>query len=163
MKSSILQLFQSPVLIGWLAHHTSLASSSFVSDLDRKRLHDKRSIAMKSFFRLPFRTLSTSSSRMSCCAASFSTTTRPSWTRNRSTSSICSRCWHQQYQPRLQPRHQHQQRRFAQQLADDPHWVSEIDHPAKLVRTGNRNHGPGLIVLGSFACFLSPPTCIKDG
>lgn len=51
--------------------------------------------------------------------------------------SICRRCQKQQ------------QKRFAHTPADDPNWISVADHPAKLVRTGQR-HGPGLIILGTF-------------
>ena len=32
-------------------------------------------------------------------------------------------------------------------MADDPNWVSVVDQPARIVRTG-RKHGPGLIILG---------------
>ncbi|KAL1995494.1 hypothetical protein VTN49DRAFT_1681 [Thermomyces lanuginosus] len=57
--------------------------------------------------------------------------------------SICARCRRQQL---LQT--QFQQLRFNsnRQLADDPRWISVVDHPAKIVRTG-RKHGPGLIIL----------------
>ncbi|KAA8645656.1 cytochrome oxidase assembly protein SHY1 [Aspergillus tanneri] len=49
--------------------------------------------------------------------------------------SICARCRRQQI-------------RFysSRQLADDPRWLSVVDHPARIVRTGNK-HGPGLIIL----------------
>ncbi|OJJ34211.1 hypothetical protein ASPWEDRAFT_113743 [Aspergillus wentii DTO 134E9] len=49
--------------------------------------------------------------------------------------SICARCRRQQI-------------RFynGQQMADDPRWLSVVDNPAKIVRTG-RKHGPGLIIL----------------
>ncbi|KAF7164423.1 hypothetical protein CNMCM6106_000975 [Aspergillus hiratsukae] len=49
--------------------------------------------------------------------------------------SICARCRRQQI-------------RFSsnQQPADDPRWLSVVDHPAQIVRTG-RKHGPGLIIL----------------
>jgi surfeit locus 1 family protein len=51
--------------------------------------------------------------------------------------SICARCRRQQI-------------RFSsnRQLADDPRWLSVVDHPAQIVRTG-RKHGPGLIILGT--------------
>ncbi|KAJ9210699.1 hypothetical protein DTO166G4_7659 [Paecilomyces variotii] len=32
------------------------------------------------------------------------------------------------------------------QLADDPRWISVVDNPSRIVRTG-RKHGPGLIIL----------------
>ncbi|RAL10559.1 cytochrome oxidase assembly protein SHY1 [Aspergillus homomorphus CBS 101889] len=48
--------------------------------------------------------------------------------------SICPRC-------RIQ-----QTRSYSRQLADDPAWLSVVDNPAKIVRTGNK-HGPGLIIL----------------
>ncbi|KAK2758054.1 surf-like protein [Arachnomyces sp. PD_36] len=48
--------------------------------------------------------------------------------------SICRRCQKQQ------------QIRFSHTPADDPNWISVADHPAKLVRTGQK-HGPGLIIL----------------
>ncbi|PGH26710.1 hypothetical protein AJ80_01656 [Polytolypa hystricis UAMH7299] len=52
--------------------------------------------------------------------------------------SICLRCRRQQ---------QHQQQvRFQHAPADDPKWISVVDNPAILVRTG-RKHGPGLIIL----------------
>lgn len=50
--------------------------------------------------------------------------------------SICARCWRKQ------------QVRFAHQPADDPNWMSVVDNPARLVKTGKR-HGPGLIILGT--------------
>ncbi|RJE23216.1 COX1 assembly protein [Aspergillus sclerotialis] len=34
----------------------------------------------------------------------------------------------------------------SRQLADDPRWLSVVDNPARIVRTG-RKHGPGLIIL----------------
>lgn len=42
-----------------------------------------------------------------------------------------------------------QQTRFqsSRQLADDPRWISVVDNPAQIVRTGGK-HGPGLIILG---------------
>ncbi|RAH75524.1 cytochrome oxidase assembly protein SHY1 [Aspergillus aculeatinus CBS 121060] len=49
--------------------------------------------------------------------------------------SICTRC-----------RIQQQTRSYSNQLADDPAWLSVVDNPAKIVRTGNK-HGPGLIIL----------------
>lgn len=50
--------------------------------------------------------------------------------------SICARCC------------QHQLRFSSnRQLADDPRWLSVVDHPAQVVRAG-RKHGPGLIILG---------------
>lgn len=50
--------------------------------------------------------------------------------------SICARC------------RQHQIRYSSnRQLADDPRWISVVDHPAQVVRAG-RKHGPGLIILG---------------
>ncbi|KAL4885025.1 SURF1 family-domain-containing protein [Aspergillus karnatakaensis] len=51
--------------------------------------------------------------------------------------SICARCRRQQMQVRLYN---------GQQMGDDSRWLSVVDHPAKLVRTG-RKHGPGLIIL----------------
>ncbi|KAB8207405.1 cytochrome oxidase [Aspergillus parasiticus] len=48
--------------------------------------------------------------------------------------SICARCRRQQI------------RLYSKQLADDPRWLSVVDHPAQIVRTG-RKHGPGLIIL----------------
>ncbi|KAE8350280.1 cytochrome oxidase [Aspergillus coremiiformis] len=48
--------------------------------------------------------------------------------------SICARCRCQQI------------RFYRKQLADDPRWLSVVDHPAQFVRTG-RKHGPGLIIL----------------
>jgi hypothetical protein len=36
---------------------------------------------------------------------------------------------------------------FNGQMGDDPRWLSVVDHPAQIVRTG-RKHGPGLIILG---------------
>ncbi|KAK2783263.1 surf-like protein [Onygenales sp. PD_12] len=48
--------------------------------------------------------------------------------------SICARCWRKQ------------QVRFAHNPADDPSWMSVVDNPATLVKTGNK-HGPGLIIL----------------
>ncbi|OJJ43423.1 hypothetical protein ASPZODRAFT_74468 [Penicilliopsis zonata CBS 506.65] len=49
--------------------------------------------------------------------------------------SICARC-------------RRQQTRFYsyKQPADDPRWLSVVDHPAQIVRTGQK-HGPGLIIL----------------
>lgn len=38
--------------------------------------------------------------------------------------------------------------------AEDPNFVSIVDHPPRLVRAG-RKHGPGLIVLGLYI-YLSP-------
>jgi hypothetical protein len=35
-----------------------------------------------------------------------------------------------------------------QQMGDDQRWLSVVDHPAQIVRTG-RKHGPGLIILGA--------------
>lgn len=48
--------------------------------------------------------------------------------------SICARCRRQQV-------------RSYQNMADDPRWLSVVDNPARIVRTG-RKHGPGLIILG---------------
>ena len=42
---------------------------------------------------------------------------------------------------------QFQVRFFNGQMGDDPRWLSVVDHPAQIVRTG-RKHGPGLIILG---------------
>ncbi|PKY07787.1 SURF1-domain-containing protein [Aspergillus campestris IBT 28561] len=47
--------------------------------------------------------------------------------------SICARCRRQQV-------------RSYQNMADDPRWLSVVDNPARIVRTG-RKHGPGLIIL----------------
>jgi surfeit locus 1 family protein len=51
--------------------------------------------------------------------------------------SICARCRRQQI-------------RFYNnnQVGDDARWLSVVDHPAQIVRTG-RKHGPGLIILGT--------------
>ncbi|OJJ00642.1 hypothetical protein ASPVEDRAFT_40182 [Aspergillus versicolor CBS 583.65] len=51
--------------------------------------------------------------------------------------SICARCRHQQTQVRYFN---------GQQMGDDQRWLSVVDHPAQIVRTG-RKHGPGLIIL----------------
>ncbi|KAL4821080.1 SURF1 family-domain-containing protein [Aspergillus spinulosporus] len=51
--------------------------------------------------------------------------------------SICARCRRQQMQVRFFN---------GQQMGDDPRWLSVVDHPAQIVRTG-RKHGPGLIIL----------------
>ncbi|KAL4924922.1 cytochrome oxidase assembly protein SHY1 [Aspergillus undulatus] len=51
--------------------------------------------------------------------------------------SICARCRRQQTQVRFYN---------GQQMGDDPRWLSVVDHPAQIVRTG-RKHGPGLIIL----------------
>ena len=51
--------------------------------------------------------------------------------------SICARC--RQHQIRFSSNNR--------QLADDPRWISVVDHPAQVVRAG-RKHGPGLIILG---------------
>ena len=51
--------------------------------------------------------------------------------------SICARC--RQHQIRFSSSNR--------QLADDPRWLSVVDHPAQVVRAG-RKHGPGLIILG---------------
>ncbi|KAL5337568.1 SURF1 family-domain-containing protein [Aspergillus crustosus] len=53
------------------------------------------------------------------------------------TDSACARCRRQQMQIRSYN---------GQQMGDDARWLSVVDHPAKLVRTGRR-HGPGLIIL----------------
>lgn len=61
--------------------------------------------------------------------------------------SVCVRCRRQQI-------------RFnsgGRQLADDPRWVSVIDNPAKIVRTGRKHGGPGLILLGMIAFFFCSP------
>ncbi|RMJ22760.1 COX1 assembly protein [Aspergillus sp. HF37] len=55
------------------------------------------------------------------------------------------------FTPRLDPlctRCRRQQTRFqsSRQMADDPRWISVVDAPAQVVRTGG-NHGPGLIIL----------------
>ena len=42
------------------------------------------------------------------------------------------------------------QRRFAHTPADDPNFMSIVDNPPILIRSGRR-HGPGLIVLGMFS------------
>lgn len=57
--------------------------------------------------------------------------------------SICARC--RQHQIRFSSN---------KQLADDPRWISVVDHPAQVVRAG-RKHGPGLIILG----IASPCAC----
>ncbi|EEH34851.2 surfeit locus protein [Paracoccidioides lutzii Pb01] len=67
-------------------------------------------------------------------AAAVSGATLQATTRRLNAKSICSRCWRKQ------------QVRFAHQPADEPNWMSVVDNPAKLVRTGRR-HGPGLIIL----------------
>ncbi|EEH50015.2 uncharacterized protein PADG_06094 [Paracoccidioides brasiliensis Pb18] len=67
-------------------------------------------------------------------ATAVSGATLQATTRRLNAKSICSRCWRKQ------------QVRFAHQPADDPNWMSVVDNPAKLVRTGGR-HGPGLIIL----------------
>ncbi len=46
-------------------------------------------------------------------------------------------------------RPQGQQRRQGYVRAEDPNFVSVVDHPPRLVRAGRR-HGPGLIVLGLY-------------
>lgn len=52
--------------------------------------------------------------------------------------SICARCRRQQV-------------RFnSSQPGDDARWLSVVDNPSQIVRTGNK-HGPGLIILGEFA------------
>ncbi|KAL3472643.1 SURF1 family-domain-containing protein [Aspergillus californicus] len=51
--------------------------------------------------------------------------------------SICARCSRQQMQIRSIN---------DGQFNDDQRWLSVVDHPAKIVRTGRR-HGPGLIIL----------------
>ncbi|CEL07788.1 Putative Mitochondrial protein Surfeit 1/SURF1/SHY1 [Aspergillus calidoustus] len=51
--------------------------------------------------------------------------------------SICTRCRRQQMQVRFFN---------GQQVGDDQRWLSVVDHPAQIVRTG-RKHGPGLIIL----------------
>ncbi|BCS22921.1 cytochrome oxidase assembly protein SHY1 [Aspergillus puulaauensis] len=51
--------------------------------------------------------------------------------------SICARCRRQQTQVRFFN---------GQQMGDDQRWLSVVDHPAQVVRTG-RKHGPGLIIL----------------
>ncbi|KAL2831225.1 putative COX1 assembly protein Shy1 [Aspergillus cavernicola] len=51
--------------------------------------------------------------------------------------SICARCRRQQIQIRSINNGQ---------MGDDQRWLSVVDHPAKIVRTG-RKHGPGLIIL----------------
>ncbi|KAL2866029.1 cytochrome oxidase assembly protein SHY1 [Aspergillus lucknowensis] len=51
--------------------------------------------------------------------------------------SICARCRRQQMQIRFYN---------GQPMGDDPRWLSVVDHPAQVVRTG-RKHGPGLIIL----------------
>ncbi|RDW86165.1 cytochrome oxidase assembly protein SHY1 [Aspergillus mulundensis] len=51
--------------------------------------------------------------------------------------SICARCRRQQIQVRFFN---------GQQMGDDQRWLSVVDHPARIVRTG-RKHGPGLIIL----------------
>ncbi|KAL4997619.1 SURF1 family-domain-containing protein [Aspergillus recurvatus] len=51
--------------------------------------------------------------------------------------SVCARCRRQQMQVRYFN---------GQQMGEDPRWLSVVDHPAQIVRTG-RKHGPGLIIL----------------
>ncbi|KAL3466779.1 SURF1 family-domain-containing protein [Aspergillus heterothallicus] len=51
--------------------------------------------------------------------------------------SVCARCRRQQLQVRFFN---------GQQMGDDARWLSVVDHPAQIVRTG-RKHGPGLIIL----------------
>ncbi|KAL4786473.1 SURF1 family-domain-containing protein [Aspergillus varians] len=51
--------------------------------------------------------------------------------------SICARCRRQQTQVRFFN---------GQQMGDDARWLSVVDQPAQIVRTG-RKHGPGLIIL----------------
>ncbi|PGG97317.1 hypothetical protein AJ79_09248 [Helicocarpus griseus UAMH5409] len=67
-------------------------------------------------------------------AFAFSASPLRTTTRRWNPDSICARCWRKQ------------QVRFAHQPADDPSWMSVVDNPAKLVKTG-RKHGPGLIIL----------------
>lgn len=57
--------------------------------------------------------------------------------------SICARCRRQQTQVRFFN---------GQQMGDDQRWLSVVDHPAQVVRTG-RKHGPGLIILGMLSSF----------
>jgi hypothetical protein len=45
-------------------------------------------------------------------------------------------------------------RRRSKQAADDPNFMSIVDNPPNLIRTGRR-HGPGLIVLGLSSAFSS--------
>lgn len=59
--------------------------------------------------------------------------------------SLCTRCRRQQI--RLQS---------SRQMADDPRWLSVVDAPAQVVRTGGK-HGPGLIILG-----IPQVSCTKD-
>ncbi|EDN03323.1 conserved hypothetical protein [Histoplasma mississippiense (nom. inval.)] len=67
-------------------------------------------------------------------ASAFSGTPLRTAPRRLNVDSICARCWRKQ------------QVRFAHQPADDPSWMSVVDNPSKLVKTGKR-HGPGLIIL----------------
>jgi surfeit locus 1 family protein len=60
--------------------------------------------------------------------------------------SICARCRTQQIRFQSQ----------FNQMADDPRWLSVVDHPAQIVRTG-RKHGPGLIILGM--CLMAHSSC----
>jgi surfeit locus 1 family protein len=47
-----------------------------------------------------------------------------------------------------------QSARRPRQAADDPDFLSIVDHPPNLVRAGRKKHGPGLIILGVYN--LSP-------
>lgn len=65
--------------------------------------------------------------------------------------SICARCRRQQMQVRFFN---------GQQMGDDPRWISVVDQPAQIVRTG-RKHGPGLIILGILNLTLQND-CLRD-
>lgn len=41
-----------------------------------------------------------------------------------------------------------QRRRYARSPADDPNFTSILDQPPQLVRSGQKKHGPGILVLG---------------
>lgn len=41
-----------------------------------------------------------------------------------------------------------QRRRYARSPADDPNFTSVLDRPPQLVRSGQKKHGPGILVLG---------------
>lgn len=45
-------------------------------------------------------------------------------------------------------------RRLAHIPAEDPHFLSIVDNPPKLVKVGSR-HGPGLIILGMYISSFS--------
>lgn len=50
-----------------------------------------------------------------------------------------------------------QRRRYARSPADDPNFTSVLDRPSPLVRSGQKGHGPGILVLGLLLSPLPPP------